>query len=347
MKIFGNGEATPPAKQPPNGGAYAVKMVRNYSKLPKELQKAARSAFSKFSAEAVRDLQGSGHFVQFSTPHHGGAAGGMINSRNNMIEMFVEPGDPHTESYLIHEMVHAVDRQRFRKENGVLSRAMAGEADCFISRQDPKLKDLHLNYAKRSLPAVGRKMAEFARENPELKERRISAAAREYEWKLNDDQLELKEHNKALNTIESLSPYLIKGGLMTTIGAAALTVAAGAGALAVGGLIAAPLLTVGVKRLAAGWQAYKDDKALQGFKNEAVQVDSGGRISFDLGKTASDEIEPTTVYATLNRKSEEYLAESMTEYLRSPESRDSLKERDPEMHSYCEGWKLAPGTTGP
>lgn len=340
MKVTHSAGSTPAARRPVDGAAFVADMVKNYKSLPKELQQSARTALSKFSADTMRALKDSGHQIAFCQADAGGGAGGMVNSRNNLIQLFVKPGDPHTESYMIHELVHAVDRLRFRQEKGVVDKALAGDADCFLSRQDPKLHELHLNYAKRSLPAVGRQIAEFAAKHPEAKDKTIQAGGREYNWKLQDQKLELQEHDRATRTLEATYPYLIKGGLLTAIGGAALTVAVSAGALAVGGLIAAPLLAVGVKRLAAGVRAYRDEKALDGFQNAAVQVSPGGKLTFDLEQTP--EIEATTAYATLNRRPEEYLAESMTEYLRSPQTRESLKQRDPDMYEYCQAWNLQP-----
>ena len=135
-------------------------------------------------------------------------------------------------------------------------------------------------------------------------------------------------------------PTATGGVLSTAIGLAALTVGASAGATLIGGAIALPLVAFGLSRLSATASAVKDERALIGYKDDKVTV-GDGKMTFQLDQPLPETAQPTTVYATLSRRPEEYLAESMTEYLRSNESRDSLKRRDPEMFEYCKEWNIA------
>lgn len=315
-------------------------MVRNFKKLPPELKKAARAAFSKFSVQTVQALQTEGLQVTFCRAELD-EAGGRFNPQNKTIEIFVQPGDKHTEAYLIHEMVHSVDHLRHKNETSTPTRLLTPQSDRFASRQDPELRDLHLQYAKKSLPGVGREIADFLKSHPELKGKTVKAGGREYNWKMDGKSLRLDEKNRALRGLEATSAPLTLGVVTTALGAAAMAVAAAAGSVLTGGLIGVPLVVFGAKHLASAATALRDERALVGYEDSGVQVDASG-MTLPLDAPTSSESEPTTVYASLSRRPEEYLAESMTEYLRSPETRKSLEERDPDMYSYCEAWNLAP-----
>ena len=82
------------------------------------------------------------------------------------------------------------------------------------------------------------------------------------------------------------------------------------------------------------------DGTLELKENRPFALD--GKITVPLDRQTDTDQSPTSAYATLNRQPEEYLAESMTVYLESDESREKLKENDPSIHDYCERWNLAP-----
>lgn len=329
-----------PAK-PKNGGQFAPGMVKNFKKLPKEMRKIAESGFSKFSHEAMSQLNEAGVSVRFVKAELGEGAGGRYIDRGEIIELYVKPDDPHTESYLIHELVHAMDRIKLRQESSPGRRLLTTTLqDSFSSRNDPKLRELHLDYAKRTLPSVGQEMAQYLRENPQVKGKPLQAGARSYDWNLEENKLTLKERDKATRYMEAVHPSLNMGVLGAVGAFAAVAVGVAASAPLIGGLVALPLVALGAKNLASAFRSIKDERALVGHKSDGVEV-SENQTVFHLDQELSSEQKNTTVYATLNRRPEEYLAESMTEYLRSDESRDSLQERDPEMFEYCKSWNIA------
>ena len=325
---------------PKHGGQFAQAMVKNYSKLPEDLQKVARSSFSKFSHQAMADLQESGITVRFVKPQEGEGAGGRYIDRGEVIEIYVDPKDRHAEAYLIHELIHAADRLKFRKENSPLKRALTTSLrDTFSSRQDNELRKLHLDYAKRTLPSVGQKMADFIAGQDSMEEKPLLAGARSYDWSIKGDTLELKERNKFMSTFQALHPSLNMGIVGTALGVTAAALGIGAAAPLIGGAVALPLLIFGGKNLVSSFRAYQDERALVGFESDKVKVTDDG-MSIKLNQTLGPEEISTTAYATLNRQPEEYLAESMTEFMRTEESRSSLKERDPLMYEYCKNWNI-------
>ena len=316
-------------------------MVGNFKKLPKELQKVATSAFSKFDYQTVQSLLNTDLRITFAKPELDDVAGGRFNETRNTIELYVDPQNTkHAEAYLIHEMVHAVDRLKHKTGAGLVQKLMTPAADSFASRQDPELRRLHQEYAKRSLPGVGQQLADFARAHPQTGGKPLLAGARSYDWQIDDDQLKLKERDRGLRLMESTIPTATGGVVSTALGLAALTIGISAGATLVGGAVALPLMAFGLSRLGATATAVKDERALVGHKDDMVQV-RDGEMTFKIDQSLPESAQPTTAYATLSRRPEEYLAESMTEFLRSQETRESLQRRDPEMYEYCKGWNIA------
>lgn len=316
-------------------------MVSNFKKLPKELQKVAASAFSKFDYQTVDSLRNTDLRITFARPELDDVAGGRFNETHNTIELYVDPQNTkHAEAYLIHEMVHAVDRLKHKNESGLMKKLITPAADGFSSRQDPELRRLHQEYAKRSLPGVGQQLADFARANPKTIGKPILAGARSYDWQIDDDQLKLQERDRSLRLMESTMPTATGGVVGTALGLAALTVGISAGATLIGGAVALPLLAFGLSRLGATAKSVRDERALIGHQDDNVQV-GDGQMTFKIDRSLPQSAQPTTAYATLSRRPEEYLAESMTEFLRSRETRESLQQRDPEMYEYCKGWNIA------
>lgn len=327
---------------PKNGGEFTVSMVSGFKNLPREYQKLARDGFSKFSHQAMADLHKSGVSVRFVKPLPGDTAGGRFIDRGNQIEIYAEAQDPHAEAYLIHELVHAADRLKFQKENSLASRLLTtSRRDAFSSRQDPELCRLHLDYAKRTLPSVGQEIASYLRARPQDQQAKpVIAGGKAYDWSLTESTLELKERHRALNTLEALQPSLNMGVLGGFLGVTALALGIGAAAPLVGAAVAVPLLVFGAKNLLSTHKTLQDERALIGHQSENVTVRPDG-MTFKLNQKLAPAEQATSVYATLDRQPEEYLAESMTEFLQSAQNRASLKARDPEMHDYCQSWNLA------
>ena len=168
MRIHRETETNRTLRPPSHGGSLAPSMVRNFKKLPKDLQKVATAAFSKFDYQTIESLRQTDLHITFARPELDSVAGGRFNPTHNTIELYVDPNaTKHAEAYLIHEMVHAVDRLKHQDDSGLVRKLLTPAADGYASRHDSKLRRLHEEYAKRSLPGVGRQLADFARSQGE------------------------------------------------------------------------------------------------------------------------------------------------------------------------------------
>ena len=148
------------APKPKNGASFAPKMVRGFKKLPPAQQKIIRRAFSKFSQEAVESLWKTDHsmVIRKGKP---GMLGGLYDGKEKEITIFADPeGCPEDEHTIIHEMVHALDRVKFQKDRGLVTRLLTPERERDHSRHDPELKKLHTAYSERSLPGLGKRFAD-------------------------------------------------------------------------------------------------------------------------------------------------------------------------------------------
>lgn len=323
---------------PSHGGSYAPKMVRGFKKLPAAQQKTIRRAFSKFSREAVESLIESDHslVVRKGKP---GMLAGLYDGKDKLITIYADPDCEEAEHTIIHEMVHALDRVKFTKDRGLVSRLVTPERERDHSRHDSELQKLHTDYSQRTLPHFGQRVADAV----DLSQGKgdIAVGARHYNWKHKDGVLELKESSPAALRYFEFAGDAIKKGIVCGLGAAFGCMIGFGGAPLLGAAVALPLATYAIGHLKSAAKSIANERALNGYKDSQVEV-SGRKMTFQLNQELTEDQKMTSSYATIERQQEEYLAESMTHFLRSPESRESLKKRDPLMHDYCESWNIAP-----
>lgn len=338
MRITGDQNSLT-TQQASHGGSFAPKMVLGFKKLSPGQQKVVRKAFSKFSKEAVESLWESDHSVLIRKGKPGMCAG-LYDSKDKQIIIYADPeGHPEDEHTIIHEMVHALDRVKFKKERGLVTRLITPDRESDHSRHDPELRQLHQDYSTRSLPHFGEKLAEKV--NLESGSGEVAYDGRRYNWKNSKNGFEVKGKSPAAFRYLEFAGDAIKKGIACGLGAAFGALIGFGGAPILGAVVAAPLAVFAVQHLRSAAKSISNERSLVGHQDSHVKI-STNKMTFQLDQELEESQKMTSSYATVERQPEEYLAESMTQYLRSDKSRKSLKERDPKMHDYCESWKLAP-----
>ena len=339
MKVSRNQTLNSHKSSPSHGGSYAPKMVRGFKKLPPAQQKIMRRAFSKFSKEAVESLWKSDHSVVVRKGKPG-MLGGLYDGKDKVITVFADPaGCDQDEHTVIHEMVHALDRVKFQKDRGLVTRLITPERERDHSRHDPLLKELHTSYSERTLPALGKRLADSVDLGAGKGE--VGLDGRRYNWKLKDGALEVKGASPSTFRYLEFAGDALKKGIACGLGAALGCMIGAGGAPLLGIAVAVPLATYAVGHLGSAAKSISNERSLVGYEDSQVKV-GGNTMTFQLNPELTESQKMTSSYATVERQPEEYLAESMTQFLRSPESKESLKVRDPQMHDYCETWNIAP-----
>ena len=297
--------------------------------MPEAVRHEVQEALLSFNQEALEGLHTQG--VRFSMGNPSQYIGGNYNPWTRHIKLS-EPtnseGWKHLRSYVLHESVHALDHRDGRRQMGPLKRLLTPAWDEFASGHDPKLGQMYSGYVKRSMVDLSYQISQRSQPSKE-----IDFHCRTYRVKIegNSPQRLLMEESEPLETLlsaagPSLTPAVIGAGLGLGLTAAGLP------------LVGLPLLALGLPHLYSCAKGIQRDTQLGSF-SEGPLVSQRSGWQMDLPQEAP---KPSmiTSYATLTRKPHEYLAEAMADFLHSPELRQKLLERDPEMYQYClaKGW---------
>lgn len=332
--------------RPNHGAEYAKKLVARYDKLPKEHQQDAAKALSQFSKESLEKLRKSGNRILIRRGEEG-LLHGRYDSKEKIIHVFAAPvQDSGADETITHETVHALANAKWEDENGVLTQLVTPDRDKDFSRHDPKLRKLHKEYIQRTLVGVGHQIADSVDLKSGATKGKKWMAGRNLKWKKTEDGIEFRESGGMLGRIaEFAGTDLKKGVLYGALGVAAVAAIGGVvgpaavGVAAVMGLGGGALIANGVKHLASAARSIRNEFAVSGHKSDQVEI-SGTRIKVKLDGDLKPEQKPTSTYATIQRQPEEYLAESMVDFLAGGDTREQLKERDPKMHDYCMDWNI-------
>lgn len=302
--------------------------------LPPALAGETRTALLAFGAQALENLLAAGVRFQGGQPH--AEKGGDYNPWTRRITL-VQPGDEngwkHFRSYVLHEAVHALDHQQGKAKLGRLKGAVTPAWDEFASRRDDRLSRLHREATQRSTVDLAWKLKDQMGEASQTGPLRLPCRTYQVGHKSHAPQVVVMEDVEPLESLlASAGPSLTPALLGTSVGLLLSCVGLP--------LIGGPLLAVGLANALTVGRWMSEERRLGTFDNPELGVSSQRtRTEVDLSKPrpAPSMISP---YATLARKSHEYFAEGMADFLSGGELRQALAERDPQLYDYCleKGW---------
>lgn len=297
--------------------------------MPPALAGETRAALLAFGTQALERLLGAGVRFQVGQPH--AEKGGDYNPwtrRITLVQPSDESGWKHFRTYVLHEAVHALDHQQGRAELGRLKRALTPAWDEFASRRDDRLSQLHFDATQRSTVDLAWKLKDQMGKASEKGPLRLPCRTYQVRLESNAPQVLVMEEVEPLESLlGSAGPSLTPALLGTSVGLLLSCVGLP--------LIGGPLLAVGLANAVTVGRWVGEERRLGSFENSELGVSSERtRTEVDLSKPrpAPSMISP---YATLARKSHEYFAEGMADFLSGGELRQALAERDPQLYDYC------------
>lgn len=300
--------------------------------MPAKLAQEAREALLCLNQQALQTLSKGG--VRFFAGAPDSHKGGDYNPWTRKIQL-TRPSKAedlqHLQAYVLHEATHALDHIEGRHNLGAVERALTPAWDEFASRRDPKLAQLYQQYVQRSSADLAWHLGQRAQREEQPFE--VQLPCRNYKVQLqgNAPQRLLMEDTQPMESLlASAGPSLTPAALGTSMGLVFT--------LAGLPLVGLPLLAAGLANAATCVRWIGEEQRLGDFESQGL-VSESTRLQADLPLDKPKE-SMVTVYATTSRKVHEYFAEGMAEFLRSPDSRQRLLERDPELYAHCQskGW---------
>ena len=330
-------------RRPKRGVEFAPRLISRFEKLPEETKKAAQSALSKFPRPFLEKLEETDHRIVYTKGKEGWAAGS-YDARDKIIYIAADPkGDSLSKETLLHETTHALCRVGWDEQNGFLKRLITPSREKDLARHDPELLKLHQEYRNRSLAGFGQSLSDTIDFRGAEDKGETRMGGRTFRYERSDKEITFSEKGTALGRIhEHARTDLSQGTLMSLGGALSFGAMAGATgpvAATVMAAIAIPLFVKGALAIRSGIRSAMREVGRPKSQSDSVKV-SGKKVTVQLNQEIKPENKLTSSYAHTERQPEEYLAESMTMFLKDEESRATLKEGDPAMHDYCENWNI-------